>query len=113
MYKSQGREQFEKAVHNTHLSSETPYQVVKCQKLGSLETWLKQEFPTQNYELVVSGLDFEIWKTQTEHYVEVLALQKMDKATQTCTYQFLNEDVWNKYQDQFVQEIESHFLIAE
>lgn len=113
MYKSQGRDQFEQAQQSLTLSSETPYQVVKCRKQGSLESWFKQEFPQRNYELVLGSLDFEIWKAESSPYIEIIALQKVDKGTHSCTYHFLNETTWQKYQEQFIQEVETHFLMAE
>lgn len=111
IYRSEGRKQFE---------SEAPekvkaagFQLLNCKKEGKLETWFHEEFPAREYELIVAESDLEIWKTTRGDLVEVKALQKSDKATQSCLYQFDSEIVWALYKEQFIRELEDNLMTIE
>ena len=112
LYKSEGRKEFE---------SDTPGHVVaasiqlkSCSKQSSLETWFSEEFPAKNYELVVSEDTLEIWKsTSSVTPIEVKALQKLEAATQICTYEFANEQAWLANKDEFVRDLENNLMTSE
>ncbi|WP_374035503.1 hypothetical protein ACES2I_07240 [Bdellovibrio bacteriovorus] len=111
IYRSEGRKQFESEAPGKVAGAS--FQLVSCKKEGKLETWFNEEFPSHTYELVLSETDLEIWRTHRGEVVEVKALQKSDKATQSCIYQFANETVWTLYKDQFIRELENNLMTLE
>lgn len=111
VYRSEGRKQFESEAPGK--ISTSSFQLKSCKKEGRLETWLNEEFPTHNYELVVSEPDLEIWRTHHGDTVEVKALQKTDNSTLSCIYEFSNDVVWNLYKDQFIRELENNMMALE
>lgn len=111
IYRSEGRKQFESEAPSK--VSAAGFQLLSCKKEGKLETWFHEEFPAREYELVVSEHDLEIWKTSRGDQVEVKALQKSDKSTQSCIYQFASETVWALYKDQFILELENNLMTLE
>lgn len=112
IYRSEGRKQFESEAPGK-ISTASLFQLKYCKNSGPLETWFNQEFPSQNYELVVAENDLEIWRTYRNSSIEVKAIQKIDSTIQSCTYEFANEAVWNAYKEQFIQELEDNVMILE
>lgn len=110
IYSSEGRKQF---------NSEAPskisgFALKSCKREGKFETWLNQEFPAKNYELVLSESDLEIWKTTGPDTIEVRASQKDDlNVTSTCTYEFASEATWALYKTQFIKELENNVMATE
>ena len=83
-----------------------------CQ--NKLETWLNDEFPAANYELVLSETDLEIWRTTKEKgLIEIKALQRSPLETHSCVYHFTNDVVWDLYQDQFIKELHNNWMTIE
>ena len=114
LYKSEGRKSFEsEAQDKIDAASVTAFQLKSCKKEGKLETWFNEEFPASTYELVLSENDLEIWRTMKGDVVEVKALQKTEKSTQSCIYEFYNEIVWNLYKADFIRELENNLMSAE
>ena len=111
IYRSEGRKQFESEAPGKVAAAS--FQLVSCKKEGKLETWFNEEFPSHTYELVLSETDLEIWRTHRGEVVEVKALQKSEKVTQSCIYQFANETVWTLYKDQFIRELENNLMTLE
>lgn len=109
VHRSEGRKQFEAEA----LAQASAFQLVNCKKEGKLETWFHEEFPAHSYELILADTDLEIWRTHRGNVVEVKALQKSDKGTQSCLYQFANEVTWNLYKDQFIRELENNLMTLE
>lgn len=112
IYRSEGRKQFESEAP-TKVSASAAFQLQNCKKLGRLEAWFNEEFPSQTYELILSETDLEIWRTHKGSQVEVKAIQKSDLSTQVCTYEFANDIVWNLYKEQFIQEMENNLMTLE
>lgn len=115
VYKSEGRKQFESEAPNkikktSVLPADRAFELISCKKETKLETWLNEEFPSANYEVVVLESDLEIWRTQRNKIVEVKALQRSANATTSCIYHFSNDIVWNLYKDQFVKELQSNLM---
>ena len=110
LYKSEGRKKFD---------SEAPgkiqgFALQGCHREGKIETWLNQEFPAKNYELVTAESDLEIWKTNGLGTIEVRASQKDEAGlTTTCNYVFASETVWSLYKDQFIKELENNVMATE
>lgn len=116
IYRSEGRKQFESEAPtkiSTASTSSTSFQLKGCKKEGRLETWFNEEFPSQSYELVTAESDLEIWRTHRDKRVEVKALQRSETGTQSCTYEFANDVVWNLYKDQFIRELENNLMTLE
>ncbi|WP_374028227.1 hypothetical protein ACES2J_07255 [Bdellovibrio bacteriovorus] len=111
IYRSEGRKQFESEAPDKVAAAS--FQLISCKKEGKLETWFNEEFPSHTYELVISETDLEIWRTLRGEVVEVKALQKSEKATQSCIYQFANEAIWTLYKDQFIRELENNLMTLE
>ncbi|AHZ84130.1 hypothetical protein AB1A81_07205 [Bdellovibrio bacteriovorus] len=111
IYRSEGRKQFESEAPDKVAAAS--FQLISCKKEGKLETWFNEEFPSHTYELVISETDLEIWRTLRGEVVEVKALQKSEKATQSCIYQFANETIWTLYKDQFIRELENNLMTLE
>jgi hypothetical protein len=110
LYKSEGRKQFDSQAP----SKISGFALQGCHREGKIETWLNQEFPNKNYELVSSDSELEIWKTNGPATIEVRASQKDDSGlTTTCTYLFASEEVWSLYRTQFVKELENNVLMTE
>ncbi len=112
IYRSEGRKQFESEAP-TKISASASFQLKGCKKEGRLETWFNEEFPSQSYELVIAESDLEIWRTHRGKRVEVKALQRSETGTQSCTYEFANDVVWNLYKDQFIRELENNLMTLE
>jgi hypothetical protein len=115
LYKSEGRKNFESEAQGKidAASTSSAFQLKGCKKEGKLETWFNEEFPASTYELVLSENDLEIWRTMKDKVVEVKALQKFETSTQSCTYEFANEIVWNLYKSDFIRELENNLMSAE
>lgn len=111
IYRSEGRKQFESEAPGKVAAAS--FQLISCKKEGKLETWFNEEFPSHTYELVVAESDLEIWRTLRGQIVEVKALQKSEKTTQACIYQFASETVWTLYKDQFIRELENNLMTLE
>lgn len=114
VYRSEGRKQFEaQAPNKVSTSSTDSFELKGCKKEGRLETWFHEEFPAHTYELVLSEVDLEIWRTHRGQRVEVKALQKTETKTLSCVYEFANDVVWNLYKDQFIRELENNMMTLE
>lgn len=111
IYRSEGRKQFESEAPGKVAAAS--FQLISCKKEGKLETWFNEEFPSHTYELVLSENDLEIWRTHRGEVVEVKALQKSERSTQSCIYQFASETVWTLYKDQFIRELENNLMTLE
>lgn len=108
IYRSEGRKQFESEAPEK--VSAAAFTLISCKKEGKLETWINEEFPAHEYELVLSESDLEIWRTHRGETVEVKALQKTETHTQSCVYQFANDTIWTLYKDQFIRELENNLM---
>jgi hypothetical protein len=107
VYRSEGRKQFESEVNEKAAA----FTLLSCKTEGKLQSWFEEEFPLNNYELVLSEPDLEIWKAAFIDHVEVRALQKNDNGnTQACVYRFANEMIWNLHKENFIQELENNSL---
>ena len=117
IYRSEGRKQFESEapgkVATKVAASQLPFQLTSCKTEGRLEAWFNEEFPSQNYELVISEQDLEIWHARHDSMIEVKAIQKNGATTQSCTYLFTDEAAWNIYKDQFILELENNMMTQE
>lgn len=114
IYRSEGRKEFEEQAPQRSAASvakNSAFQLQSCKNEGALETWFKEEFPAKNYELVLSDIDLEIWRTHVGTQVEIRALQKNGKATQACVYHFANDLVWDLYKQQFIRELENNMMM--
>lgn len=111
VYKSEGRKKFESEGPSKIQTS--AFELISCKNETKLETWLNDEFPASNYELVVADTDLEIWRSFKGDYVEVKALQRTPRATHSCLYQFANDLTWTLYKDQFIKELENNMMMAE
>jgi len=119
-YQSGGRKQFESDASqkltasslqsSSQSPSASPFQLQSCRQESRIETWFKEEFPTQNYELVLSEDDLEIWKTTKNKIVEIKALQRNETGDLVCTYAFASEAVWNQNQESFVSELRNNLM---
>lgn len=112
LYRSEGRKQFESNAPGK-VSTASLFQLKYCKKSGSLEIWFNEEFPSQNYELILAENDLEIWRSSKNSTVEVKAIQKNDSLFQSCIYEFANETVWNTHKEQFIRELENNMMILE
>ena len=114
VYRSEGRKQFEdQAPTKVSTSANPAFQLKSCKNEGRLETWFNEEFPSQTYELVIAEKDLEIWRTHRGEKVEVKAIQKTTRTTQSCIYEFANDVVWNLYKEQFIRELEDNMMTLE
>ncbi len=118
IYRSDGRNKFEseapaKVANQNFVGAHSSFQLIQCQKETHLQTWLQEEFPKQNYTLVISDNDLEIWSLQKEETFEVRVRQKNEEATQSCTYEFADEKTWNHFQEQFIFEMRNNLIINE
>lgn len=112
VYRSDGRKQFESDAPGKVAAA--AFELLSCKKEGRLESWFNEEFPAKNYELVISEQDLEIWRTaRTDGHIEVKAIQKTEKSTQSCIYQFDNDMVWNLYKEDFIRELENNLMAVE
>lgn len=112
VYRSEGRKQFESAAPGK-ISATSLFQLKECKKSSSLENWFNEEFPSQNYELILTESDLEIWRSSKNSSVEVKAIQKSDSTIQSCIYEFANESAWNVYKEQFIRELENNVMTLE
>lgn len=116
VYRSEGRKQFEseapaKVKTSALIEPGTEaFKLISCKKETRLETWLNEEFPAAQYEMVVLEHDLEIWRTHRGKTVEVKALQRSQNATTSCIYHFSNDKIWNLYKNQFVKELENNLM---
>lgn len=119
IYRSDGRNNFESVISRNAASQSltdkttASFGLIQCQKESRLQTWLQEEFPKQNYTLVLSETDLEIWSVQKSKSFEVRVRQKNEDSTQACTYEFADEKTWERYQEQFVFEMRNNLLISE
>lgn len=117
IYRSEGRKQFESEapskVATKAAALQQPVQFVSCKTQGRLEAWFNEEFPSQNYELIVSEQNLEIWHARHGAVIEVKSLQKNSSEIQSCTHLFADEATWNIYKDQFILEFENNMMIQE
>lgn len=116
IYRSEGRKQFESEAPNKVSVNSVPvlFQPKNCKKIGSLETWFKEEFPAQNYELIIAKDDFEVWLEYKETSMEVTAIQKNNSfKNKSCVFEFNNENEWDLYKDIFLQHVEDNLTIIE
>lgn len=108
VYESGGRKQFESdASSNAKISS---FELQSCRQESRIQTWFQQEFPAQDYELVLADDDLEIWKTTKNSNVEIKALQKNETGELVCTYSFASEAIWNQNQASFVSELRNNLM---
>lgn len=112
VYRSEGRKQFESAAPEK-LSTATLYQLKECKTSSSLENWFNEEFPSQNYELIVANNDLEIWHSAKNSFIEIKAIQKLDSKIHSCIYEFATGSDWNVYKDQFIRELENNVMTLE
>ncbi|MGZ3771232.1 MAG: hypothetical protein ACXVCP_13145 [Bdellovibrio sp.] len=112
VHRSEGRKQFE-SEGPSKVSTASLFQLKYCKTSNSLEAWFNEEFPSENYELIVSENDFEVWHSTKNSTVEIKAIQKENSKIQSCVYQFANETVWNNYKEQFLREIENNMMTLE
>lgn len=117
IYRSEGRKQFESEapgkIATKVAATQLPFQLTSCKTEGRLESWFNEEFPSKNYELIISEQDLEIWHARLDSMIEVKAIQKNGSTTQSCTYMFTNEGAWNIYKDQFILELENNMMTQE
>ena len=116
IYKSDGRNQMEAELPRRKAAataSAQQFELLDCKLQSRLETWLQEEFPKQNYTLVVSETDLEIWSSQQQNEIHVQVLQKNDEGTQSCHFRFANVSTWNHYQNQFIFEMRNNLLTAD
>ncbi|UOF02341.1 hypothetical protein [Bdellovibrio reynosensis] len=111
VYRSDGRKQFETAAPGKVAAAS--FQLLSCKKENKLESWLNEEFPNHSYELIVADSDLEIWRTNRNNKIEVKAIQRSEKSTHSCIYEFADEAVWNQYKEQFIRELENNIMTAE
>lgn len=76
--------------------------------MSPTESWIRDEFPAANNDLVEMTEDYEVWKKRAETAsapVEVSVLSKREDGTQSCTYQFESEEAWRKTRTRFLKEL--------
>jgi hypothetical protein len=107
LYSSAGRKQFEDKVSTVPLQT---YSLLGCRDLGKAETWLKEEFPASNNELLEMNPDYEVWaKTLENGSMEVSVFSKPEAGegtlAQNCLYSFPSRDSWKNHRQAFLQEL--------
>ena len=107
IYSSAGRKQFEQKAPTEIVQS---FSLQGCRNLSSAETWFKEEFPSNQSELVEMNSDYEVWARSLENSaVEVTVLTKADsnsnESSQSCVYQFDSKEIWQQHKKAFLQDL--------
>ncbi len=84
-----------------------------CRMIGKLESWILEEFPASNYELILSDEDLELWKTTKDSKVIIKSFQKIEQKIRHCTYSFDNEFQWQQYQEDVIKDLEATLMLIE
>lgn len=116
MYKSAGRKQLESDAPGKLPGQSQSFSLESCHQVDALNAWLQDEFPSKNYELVVSETNLEVLKyTNAQGEVEITATQgaPAPAATTSCLYKFADEAAWNKNKTQFIEDLENNMMTSD
>jgi len=74
--------------------------------MSPTETWLREEFPRSNHELIELHPDYEVWgRDLAQGKVEITVISQDDKITESCKYEFESKSIWQIYKKSFLDEL--------
>lgn len=112
-YRSADRKNFEsdyspQALSKTQtIPSDANLENESCRMIGKLESWVLEEFPASNYELLLADEEIEVWKTFQNSKILIKSFQKVDKKIRHCSYTFESELEWQSQQALLLNELEA------